>query len=229
MNATYPVRVEGRLEAPLSRWLWLVKWLLALPHWFVLLFLWIAFGLTTLAAFFVLLFTGRYPRGIFDFNLGVLRWSWRVGYYATSAIGTDRYPPFTLQDVPDYPARLDIAYPEQHRRGLPLIGWWLLGFPQYVLATIIGSGTGFGWAGGHWSVELPSVIGVLVCVAGVMLLIGRGYPAGVYDLVMGFNRWSFRVLAYCALMTPEYPPFRLDEGGEEPTTPEPTAVLGPSA
>jgi hypothetical protein len=221
----YPVRVEARLDEPLSRWLWLVKWLLALPHWFVLFFLWIAFGVTTFIAFLVMLFTGRYPRGIFDFNVGVLRWSWRVGYYATAAIGTDRYPPFTLGDVPDYPARLDVAYPEHQRRGLPLIGWWLLGIPQYVLAAIIGSGSGFGWAGGHWGVELPSVLAVLVFVAAIMLLLGRGYPRGVYELVMGFNRWSFRVLAYAAFMTPEYPPFRLDQGGEEPPPPEPTGLV----
>ncbi|HKI91997.1 MAG TPA: DUF4389 domain-containing protein [Gaiellaceae bacterium] len=228
MTDRYPVRMEARLEEPLSRWLWLVKWLLALPHWFVLLFLWLAFAVTTFVAFVALLFTGRYPRGIFDFNVGVLRWSWRVGYYATSAIGTDRYPPFTLDDVPDYPARLEIDYPETHRRGLPLIGWWLVGIPQYVIAGLIGSGTGIGWSGAHWTFNMPSVIGVLVLVAGVLLLIGRGYPGGIFDLLMGFNRWSFRALAFGAFLTTEYPPFRLDQGGEEPTR-APGPALGRSA
>jgi hypothetical protein len=58
-------------------------------------------------------FTGRYPRPLFGFNLGVLRWSWRVGYYTYSVLGTDRYTPFSLGPEPGYPATLDVAYPER--------------------------------------------------------------------------------------------------------------------
>jgi hypothetical protein len=212
----YPVRVRGRLDEPLSRGLWLVKWLLAIPHFIVLAFLWLAFFVLSVFAFFAILVTGGYPRGIFDFNVGVLRWSWRVGFYSYSALGTDRYPPFSLGEEPDYPAGLEIPYPEQLSRGLVLVKWWLLAIPHYIVVGVFASGaTWVIWEGKDWSWSGPSLIGVLVFFAGVMLLFANRYPRGIFDLVMGLNRWVFRVIGYAALMRDEYPPFRLDMGGEE--------------
>jgi hypothetical protein len=220
---TYPVTVTGSLDEPLSRWRWLVKWLLAIPHFVVLAFLWIAVAFLTFCAFWVILFAGRYPRGMFDFNLGVMRWTWRVAYYCTAVLGTDRYPPFTLQDVPDYPAHFDVAYPEQLRRGLPLIGWWLAGIPQYIIAGIFGGGFAFGFIGSGHTYHAPALVGILALVVGVMLLFTQNYPRGLFDLIMGFNRWTLRVTAYGMLMVREYPPFRLDQGGDEPA-PTPAGV-----
>ena len=142
--SVYPLRVEGEVDGHLSRWLWLVKWVLVIPHVIVLVFLWIAFIVLWLVALFAILFTGRYPRTIFDFNVGVLRWSWRVGFYSYSALGTDRYPPFTLADVPDYPARLNVEYPQSLSRGLALVKWWLLALPHYLIVGVFAGGA---WAG----------------------------------------------------------------------------------
>ena len=215
----YPLRLEGDLSPQLSRWLWLVKWLLVIPHAIVLFFLWIAFLVTSVVAFFAILFTGRYPHAIFEFNVGVMRWTWRVGYYSYSALGTDRYPPFTLADVPGYPARLSVAYPQSLSRGLVLVKWWLLALPHYLVVGVFAGGA---WAGVNaasddWAwTSGGGLIGLLVFIAGVVVLFTGGYPRQIFEFVMGMNRWVFRVVAYAALMTDSYPPFRLDMGGQEP-------------
>ncbi|MCH7846639.1 MAG: DUF4389 domain-containing protein [Acidobacteria bacterium] len=216
-----PVRMEASIDSPLSQWLWLVKWFLAIPHFILLIFLWIAFSLLTVISGVVILFTGRYPRGIFDFNVGVLRWTWRVLFYAgQGGLGTDRYPPFTTDRVDDYPATFDVEYPDELSRGLVLVKWWLLAIPHYlVLAFLVGGGAGWWW-GDDWGsgTELWSggLVALLVLIAAVILLFTGRYPRPLFDLIIGLNRWVFRVIAYAGLMTDSYPPFRLDQGGQEP-------------
>ena len=134
-HGRYPVRLTGELDPNLSRWLWLVKMFLAIPHFVVLAFGWVAFLVTTVIAGVAIVFTGRYPRPLFDFNVGFLRWNWRVGFYVYAAIGTDRYPPFTLART-DYPADIDVEYPENLSRGLVLVKW-LLAIPHLVVVGLI--------------------------------------------------------------------------------------------
>jgi hypothetical protein len=222
-----PVRVTARLDSELRRWMWLVKWFLAIPHLIVLFFLWVAFAVLTIVAFFAILFTGRYPRGIFEFNVGVLRWHWRVAFYAFSVLGTDRYPPFSLH-AEDYPADLDVAYPERLSRGLVLVKWWLLAIPHFVIVGIFVGSWSYGVAdAGRTVVSGPNLVGFLAVVAGVILLFTGRYPSSIFDLLMGLHRWILRVVVYVTLMTDRYPPFRLDQGSNEPAADSPPAGFPP--
>jgi hypothetical protein len=217
----YPVRVNAAEDKP-SRALWLVKWLLLIPHVIVLAFLWVAFCVVVVIAFFAILFTGHYPRALFDFNVGVLRWSWRVHYYGYGANGTDRYPPFTLDEVPDYPAHLDVAYPERLSRGLIFVKW-LLAIPHLLIVSVfIGGGLWLGTRGGTnngwdngWGAG-GGLVALLVLISAIVLLFTGSYPKPLYDFVLGMDRWAFRVAIYTSLMTDQYPPFRLDLGGTDP-------------
>ena len=213
IQTTSPLTLTGELDPKLSRWLWLVKMFLAIPHFIVLAVLLVALLVTTVIAGSAILFTGRYPRALFDFNVGVLRWSWRVGFYVYAALATDKYPPFTLART-DYPADLDVAYPAHLSRGLALVKW-LLAVPHIVVVALIVAdlliypwGGGAGQAAGGYS-----ILNLLVVIAGVFLSITGRYPRTLFSFLMGINRWVYRVVIYVALMRDEYPPFRLDEEG----------------
>jgi hypothetical protein len=199
VKAPYPLSLKGELTEPLSRWLWLVKWLLLIPHYIVLIFLWLAFVVTWLISLFAILFTGKYPRGLFDFNVGVLRWTWRVSFYSYGALGTDKYPPFTLE-AGGYPADLEVAYPEKLSQGLVLVKWWLLAIPHYIVVVIFQGG---------WGLRYGGLVFVLAIFGAIALLFKGKYPRDIFDFVMGMNSWSYRVIAYAALTTDRYPPFRL--------------------
>jgi Domain of unknown function (DUF4389) len=198
-QAAYPVSIRGELTRPPARGWWLLKWLLAIPHYIVLFFLWIAYVFVSIIAFFAILFTGRYPRGLFDFNVGVMRWTWRVGFYSYEALATDKYPPFSLEPDDNYPADLSVEYPEKLSRGLVLVKWWLLAIPHYIIV-------GFFKGGGN---NQGGLVIVLALFAAIACLFTGKYPESIFKLVVGMNRWAYRVAAYASLMTDRYPPFRL--------------------
>jgi hypothetical protein len=197
----YPVNVRGELTKPPARGWWLLKWLLGIPHYIILVFLWIAFVVVAIIAFFAILFTAKYPKGLFEFNTGVLRWTWRVGFYSYQALGTDKYPPFSLKPDDDYPADLEIEYPEKLSRGLVLVKWWLLAIPHYCVIFFFQGAAGEDRGGG--------LVSILAIFAAIALLFTGKYPRDIFKIVVGMNRWTYRVAAYASLMTDQYPPFRL--------------------
>ena len=230
---SHPVALRAALDPHLSRWQWLVKWFLAIPHFIVLMFLGAAFVVLTVIAGIAIVVTGRYPRSIFNFNVGVLRWSWRVTHYATTGgMATDRYPPFSLQPEPGDMAGLDIAYPQNLSRGLVFVKW-LLALPHIIIVSLLvgGSARWFSfssdWLGFDATVG-GGLLELMVVVAGLILLFTGRYPVALFDLIIGLNRWIYRLVAYVALMTDQYPPFRLDQGGNEPAiSPEPDEPFQP--
>jgi hypothetical protein len=208
-NQPYPVNIRGELTIPPARGWWLLKWLLGIPHYICLIGLWIAFAVVWIISFFAILFTGKYPKGLFDYNVGVLRWTWRVGFYSYQALGTDKYPPFSLQPDPGYPADLEIPYPEKLSRGLVLVKWWLLAIPHYIIVSFFAGGWGWKIGDCKFGGDGTGLIFILAIFVGIVLLFTDKYPRSLFKLIIGLNRWVIRVGAYAALMTDEYPPFRL--------------------
>jgi hypothetical protein len=200
-GAGFPLSFQAEFAESLSPVLWLVKWFLLIPHYIVLGFLWIGFAGSWGISLVAILFTGRYPKGLFEYNVGVLRWTWRVSFYGYQALGTDVYPPFTLR-AGGYPADLDVPYPAKLSRRLALVKWWLLAIPHYLIVGFLLGGVGMHWGG---------LVLLLTLFSGIVLLFTSRYPRDVVPIVVGADRWAFRVLAYAALMTDRYPPFSLEE------------------
>jgi hypothetical protein len=186
-SPNYPAALEIAYPAELNRWLPLVKWLLAIPHFIVLAFVGFGAFFVGVWAFFAILFTGRWPRGAFDYIVGTFRWAYRVAAYFHLMV--DAYPPFSLRDDPDYPVRLNIDYPERIDNWRPLVQW-LLAIPYLFLAAVL-----------YW------FTGLLSFVAFFTILFTKRIPRGAFELMMPGLRWNVRGNAYAYFMTDRYPPF----------------------
>jgi hypothetical protein len=182
----YAVGLEISYPSEMSRWLPLIKWLLVVPHFFALCFVGIGAFFVAVYAFFAVLFTGRWPRGAFDYLVGTARWVYRVVAYFH--LMTDAYPPFSLADDPEYPVRLNVAYPEQIANWRPLVQW-LLAIPYLVIAGVL-----------YW------LTGVLTIIAFFTVLFTKQIPRGVFELMVPGLRWHARGNAYAYFMTARYPP-----------------------
>ena len=184
----YPLRFDVEYPEELSRWLIFVKWLLAIPHFFILFALSIAAGVIGYIAFFAILFTKRYPQGLFDFVVNVSRWGANVGAY--SGLLRDEYPPFSWEPG-QYAVTYEVDYPEELNRWLPLIKW-LLAIPHYIVLLFLFIAVYF-----------------VYIIAWFAILFTKRFPRGLFDFIVGVNRWNYRVGAYTGLLRDEYPPFSL--------------------
>jgi Domain of unknown function (DUF4389) len=187
-SGDYPVHLDAQRQDEYHRFLPLVKWLLALPHYIVLFFLIIGVFFAKIIAFFAVLFTGRYPPGIFDFVQGVLRWAWRVSAYVY--LLRDEYPPFSLEDDPSYPASLEIEYPEDGIDNWRPLVHWLLIIPYAIIAGVL-----------SYLAAIVAFIGVFV------ILFTKELPEGMFKLILIPYKWQVRGGAYALFMVKRYPPF----------------------
>ena len=189
MNAIpeYPARLEIDYPEELNRWLPLVKWFLAIPHYVVLFFVGIGAFFVAIAAFFAVLFTGRWPRGMFDYLVGTFRWAYRVAAYIH--LMTDAYPPFSLADDPNYPVRLTIDYPERVANWRPLVQW-LLAIPYLIVAGII-----------------YTVTYVMTIAAFFTVLFTKRIPREIFDLMTPGLNWQLRGNVYAYWLSDRYPPW----------------------
>ena len=188
---SYPVELVGDYQQRVNRVLWLVKWLLVIPHVVVLSLLQLPTIFTVPLSWIIIIIIGRNPEFLWGYHSGLLRWSWRVNYYAYGVGNTDQYPPFAFGSMDDYPAELLIEYPERSSR-LTTLFRWLLVIPHWIIVYFLGI-----------------INGLLVFLA-LLLLITGNYSEGLFDIIMRLNLWMYRVNAYSALLVDEYPPFSFD-------------------
>jgi hypothetical protein len=186
----YPVRVDFEYPERLSRWKIFVKWLLAIPHFIIVYLLQIVNSVMVFIAFFAILFTKKWPRGMFDFSVQIQRWTANVLAYAVLLM-RDEYPPFS-GEAGQYPVTFEIDYDDNLSRWMIFVKW-LLVLPHLIILTF-----------------LVVAAYVVVIIAFFAILFTGRYPRGMFDFVLGTFRWLTRVSAYSSwLMTDRYPPFSL--------------------
>ncbi len=185
---SYPIRYDVAYPEHLSRWLIFVKWLLAVPHFLIVYFLTLAFEVVTFIAFFAILFTKKYPDGLFKFAVGTRRWQANVSAYV--GLLRDEYPPFSM-DAGQYAVTYDVEYPQELSRWLIFVKW-LLVIPHIVVIALLGIAV--------------LVLGVIAWFA--ILFTGR-FPRSLFDFIVGVQRWSERANGYVLFFTDAYPPFSL--------------------
>lgn len=183
----YPLRADIVRQDEYRRFMPLVKWLLAIPHYFALFFLGLAAVVVVLISFFAVIFTRGYPQGMFDFMVGVQRWAWRVEAYVLLMV--DPYPPFTLDEDPGYPAGFTIDYPQEVDRWRPLVHWLLIIPYEFVAYLLL-------------------YVGYVVSFFALFtILFTKRIPEGMFKIVLNAMRWTARANAYHYWMTTRYPPF----------------------
>lgn len=183
----YPVAFDVAYPESPNRWLILVRWLLALPHYLVLSLLGILASLVWVVSFFTILIARSYPDALYRFMVGVSRWSVNVTAYV---LFLDRYPPFSMEEGAYEGVTFSVERPD-FNRWLVLVKW-LLVIPHAIVLGLL---------------AVIAQVAVVPLALGVLVL-GR-YPRPLFDFLVGVGRWNARVNAYMTFLVDRYPPFSL--------------------
>ncbi len=186
----YPITFEMDTPEKLSRWVWLFKGFLLIPHILLFYVLGILAEVALFISWLAILITGKYPRGLFNFILGTARWMARVNGYGSHF--TDKYPPFSMGTEAGYPVRFNAEYPEKSSR-MKAFFRYFLALPQFIVLGVI-----------------SVLFGVLWLVHMVLVVITGKPNSGMFKLMTGILRWNMRVQGYVMLFTDRYPPFSFD-------------------
>jgi Domain of unknown function (DUF4389) len=190
-TAGYPARFDVEYPERLSRWKIFVKWILAIPHFIIVYLLQAVNSILVFIAFFAILFTKKWPRGLFDFSVQIQRWTMNVYAYAL-LLQRDEYPPFT-GEAGQYAVTLEVDYDDNLSRWQIFLKW-LFALPHLIILTF-----------------LALAAFVVIFIAFFAILFTGKFPRGMFDFVTGTLRWYVRVNAYAFwLMTDRYPPFSLE-------------------
>jgi hypothetical protein len=207
----YPVTLTVKYPERLSRLTTFFRLFMLIPHWFVLIFIWVAAHVIMFLSWWAILFTAKYPKVFFNFVVWWLRWYTRVGGYGSFL--TDKYPPFSGREEADYPIIFQVERPGELSRlttffRFPIIPTW---------GWEIGGGQQLRWSP---STGIPMTIPHLIVlyfisIAGVYILFlswwailfTARYPKVFFEFIVWWFRWSIRVNSYAYLVTDKYPPF----------------------
>jgi hypothetical protein len=186
--ASYPLRYDVEYPERLSRWKIFFKWLLAFPHMLIVGALGMVAYVMMVIAWFAILFTGRYPQGLFNFVVGIYRWNANVSAYILFM--RDEYPPFTME-AGHYPVTYEVDYPERLSRW-KIFFKWLFVIPNMIVLMV-----------------LVLAYEITILIAWFAILFTGRYPEGLFRFGVGVTRWNLRASAYTYLLRDEYPPFSL--------------------
>lgn len=206
----HPVSYECDYARERSRLTTFFRYLLAIP-WLIVAWLYgIAAGFAVVIGWFALMFTARWPRGLYDFVAGFVRFAARVGSWVSLA--TDDFPPFGGGERADYPVRVSIPEPEERYSRSKTFFRFILAFPAFFMGSMMGSITSAG-ASASW-----------------FTIVFRGYqPAGVQRAITTGLTYTTRSLAYLLLLTEAYPPVETETTAASPPPAAPPPPIPPPA